>query len=616
MRLSKQNCILLIVIGIILIAGSLDGLCRVYQSDLQEQKANAAVVTKAYAQELERDFQYAVNKSNALEKAIVKSQGKLDNFQETASTLMTNNVGLIELAPDGVVTETYPSSSPSSGVNLNADKSALDVMNYAKEKNEPVLYGPFSIKSVGECVAITNPVYMKDKNGGKKFWGYIIFAIKVPDIYEHTLKALHSLGYEYNLSSTISPLSDKSVLASSSLSNRGKLSDPVKYSFTCGDCQWTLEVKPEHGWRSTRMLPYLVFCIFLVTAIEGMLYFILRIRQQDHKLRKLAYEDTLTGLLSRGEFMRQLDRQIQSHPEMPITAVFLDLDDFKLINDVHGHNAGDQALIHISEYLRASFPEGTLIGRTGGDEICAAVINQSHEETAELIRYIIAEVQGFNYEGRTIPYSISAGFADYPAQAESRSQLIVLADEALYAAKIGGKHDARYYEPEMSEIKREHLGFSAHTLASGIPGAFLVYKSDPEDEEILFANNSLVQMLGCSDFDDLLQYTGGKFQNFIHPDDRVRVEDSIWKQINRQKQQDADQPYYEDYVEYKIVTKQDQVIPVIDVGRLVHDDSYGDVFFVFIYARGLMDEHLADDEAVSSAQAGKSRCPVDECEVS
>lgn len=121
-------------------------------------------------------------------------------------------------------------------------------------------------------------------------------------------------------------------------------------------------------------------------------------------------------------------------------------------------------------------------------------------------------------------------------------------------------------------------------------------------------------MLGCSDFDDLLQYTGGKFQNFIHPDDRVRVEDFIWKQINRQKQQDADQPYYEDYVEYKIVTKQDQVIPVIDVGRLVHDDSYGDVFFVFMYERGLMDEHLADDEAVSSAQAGKSRCPVDECE--
>ncbi|MFC2662029.1 MAG: diguanylate cyclase domain-containing protein, partial [Eubacterium sp.] len=501
MRLSKRNRILMIIIGIILIAGSLDGLGRIYRSDIREQKANAAVVTKAYAQELERDFQNAIDKSNALERALVKSQGNLDNFQETASTLMTNHVSMIELAPDGIITETYPEISQGSRVNLNINKNALEVMNYARAKNEPVLYGPFSIQTAGECVAITDPVFLNDKKGGKEFWGYIIFAIKVPDIYEHTLKALHALGYEYNLSSTVSPLWKKSVLATSSLSDKGKLKDPVNYSFNCGDCRWTLGVELKNGWTSVRRLPYFIFCIIFTASIEGLLYLLLRTKQQDRKLRRLAYRDALTGLLSRGGFMMQLDNQIEENPEMPVTAVFLDLDDFKVINDVYGHNAGDQALIHISEYLKSSFPDGTLIGRTGGDEICAAVINRSHEETAELIRKIIAEVQGFTYEGRTIPYSISAGFADYPAQAGSRSQLIVLADEALYAAKIGGKHEARYYESYMSQIKRKNLGFSAHTLASGIPGAFLIYKSDLEDEEIIFANDSLIKLLECRDFD-------------------------------------------------------------------------------------------------------------------
>ncbi|MGN1382813.1 MAG: diguanylate cyclase domain-containing protein [Eubacterium sp.] len=593
MKLIRRNRILLIIVGIILLAASFYAVNLVYRSDITEQKENAEVATKAYAQELERDFQNAVDKSSALKNMIVKNHGKLDDFQETAGTLMTNNVSLIELAPGGVITETYPSASTSSGVNLNIDKSALEVMNYARKKNEPVLFGPFTIKSTGECVAVTNPVYLKTKNNGRKFWGYVILAVKVPGVYEHTLKSLHALGYQYNLSSTVSPLLKKPVLAASSLSDKGRLEAPVRYSFTCGDCRWTLGVEPKGGWTSEREIPYLIFGIVLTVAVEGLLYLLLRTGQQDRKLRKLAYQDTLTGLLSRGGFMHQLDRQIQNHPETPVTAVFLDLDDFKVINDVYGHNAGDQALIHISEYLKQSFPKGTLIGRTGGDEICAAVINHSHEQTADLIQKIIADVQKFTYAGREIPYSISAGFADYPAQAESRSQLIILADEALYAAKIGGKHEARYYESYMSQIKREHLGFSVHTLASGIPGAFLIYKSDPQDEEILFANNSLIQLLGCRDFDDLLHYTGARFSNFIHPDDRERVEQSIWKQINRQKEQDENQSYYEDYVEYQIVTKQGRVIPVIDVGRLVSDESYGDVFFVFIYERGLIDDRMA-----------------------
>lgn len=588
-KLTRKNRILLVVVGIALALGVVLGVGWIHSLEIQNKKARVEDVTKAYSEELCRDLQNAIDKSKALEAAIVQGQGDLGDFRLAARMLMTNNVSLIELAPNGVITQSYPEPSQFSPIDLNENKDALAVLDFAKEKDEPVLYGPLSIPAVGECIAITNPVYLSDESGTKTFWGYVILAVRVPAVYENTLGALGSFGYDYNLSSTVSPLSSSSVLVSSSLSNGGSLDDPVGHSFTIGDCIWTLSVEPRRGWRFNGSVPLIVLGVLLVAAIESLLYLTLKTRQQEHTLHRLAYQDALTGLLSRGGFMQKLDMQIQQNPEVPVTAAFMDLDDFKVINDVHGHIAGDQALIHMCRYLEESFPVGSIIGRTGGDEICVAITNQTPEQCSALIEGVIAKEQEITYRGKAIRFSLSAGYSDYPSQARDRSELIVLADEALYAAKIGGKHEARHYAPFMAHIKRERLGFSAKALASGIPGAFLIYKADPASEEILFANDSLIHLLGCDDFDDFCRYTKLRFQSFIYPEDRSAVEESIWNQIESQQKTEESRQYLEDYVEYRVVTKDGHVIPVIDVGRLIHDEFHGDIFFVFIHERSLID---------------------------
>ncbi|MEE8807599.1 MAG: diguanylate cyclase [Lactimicrobium sp.] len=588
MKLSKAQKILLITAAFLLAFISCISTYLIHSNDLSNQHIRAYDVTEAYGEELQDDFQSAIDKSSLLDQEIAANHGNIDYFEESAKLLMTDNVAMIELAPGGIITNTYPSSDSQIGMDLNKDAGALNVMQYARENNEPVLYGPFTIDTAGECVCITNPVFL---SGDKQFWGYVIIAVKVPDVYSSTLEALNTLGYNYSLQTTMSPLQSNNVEVSTSLTDGKQLDNPASYTFSIGACSWTLQVEPLKGWKSSRAVPFCVFTVLCCIAFEGLLYLTLHTKQQDKRLHTLAYQDALTGLLSRGGFIKQLDEASANPFVHTYTLVFLDLDDFKVINDVYGHAAGDKALKHLAFYLRSSFPEDSLIGRTGGDEFCVVIWNHTPEESAEMVIKAIASEQVFEINGKTIRYTISAGYADAPQQAQQRSALMIMADEALYAAKISGKHEARHYDPSMADIKREQLGFSTKALASGIPGSFLIYKSDPNDEEILFANDSLIHLVGCDNYDDFCSFTGGKFTHIIVPEDRSRVEASIWEQINHQKETETEKkPYYEDYVEYSIITKDGRVIPVIDVGRLVEDSSYGGVFFVFIYEKAAMDE--------------------------
>ena len=182
----------------------------------------------------------------------------------------------------------------------------------------------------------------------------------------------------------------------------------------------------------------------------------------------------------------------------------------------------------------------------------------------------------------TYSYTISVGYADYPAQAGDRKELMTHADQALYAAKMEGKHRCVQYDRTMDNIKRTQLGFNVRSIAAGIPGAFLIYKAYG-DEQILFANEDLIHMFGCRDFEDFLVCTKSGFRGFVHPDDLERVEQEIRAQVQEEKAKTPEgKEYYDDYVNYRIITKNGTVRQVMDFGRLIRTDNYGEIFFVFI----------------------------------
>ncbi|MGN1023460.1 MAG: diguanylate cyclase [Lachnospiraceae bacterium] len=552
---------------------------NVYDNDISGQRERASNVTRAYAEELEQDLGEGITVTESLKELVVDGGGTTDFFALAGRMLAKGSVNRLGLAPNGVVTESYPRIMESIPDNLFENPDIASAAKAAQESGEPVLYGPVSFSGLGRGVLVLTPVFLDDDQ--RTLWGYTFALIRTPAVYARTLETMKSLGYEYCLDSTIMPGKTESERIEFSMDPEKTLENPVGYTFRLGQCSWTLNVEPSGGWQSRRALLSLFEGEGLWAVLVVMIWMLFRLGNQKRELREVAYRDALTGLYNRGGFMAQLDMVMKKSPAGPCTAVFLDLDDFKLINDVYGHAAGDAALCHLADHLAASFPKGALVGRTGGDEFCALLAGNA-SACRESVEAAVAGTQILSFGDDQIPYTVSAGYADLPAQAASREQLLVMADEALYAAKVSGKHEAKRYDSKMSGIKREQLGFSASSIAAGLPGPFVIFRAE-EENQIVFANLDLIRLFGCGDYYDLLQYADSGFLHLVHPDDRTRVQEDMHSMI-RQRQESAKEDGASDRcIEFRIVTRDGAVIPVTDVGRLVQDAHYGTVIFNFLY---------------------------------
>ncbi|MDD7201908.1 MAG: diguanylate cyclase [Sphaerochaetaceae bacterium] len=578
--MQRKHTYVLLWIGIAMAVGI--GILSVstYRQDIASQQQKADYITEAYADELENKFTHVVSISNTLKEWVIDKNGVVDDFEGTRRLLMREYLAQIELAPDGVVSHGYDHP-----IDLLGSASG-PLFQYAKDTNSPVLAGPFLHPNGGRVVTVINPVAIADADGRRNFWGFIIFTIKLPDVYAQTLNRLKSYGYDYCLDTTSSPLSSVFTRIESSRPQGEVLRAPVGHTFEVGGCKWTLNVEPVGGWTSDRLPSTLLSGVLAGLAILFLAYLLLKNQEHEEALHKLVSMDSLTGLYNRGGFMQQLEETVRANPEIMLTAVFLDLDDFKLVNDLFGHAAGDMALQDLAVHLQHAFPKDSLIGRTGGDEFSVIIKGRTPEECRHIVEQAIRGERKLTSGDQSFSYTVSAGYADYPAQAKDCSRLMTLADDALYSSKLGGKHDARHYEPRMSNIKREPLAFSSKTLAAGIPGSLLVRKTDAEGT-ILFANDELLTLLGCADFDDLLDYSHAKYQNLIHPDDREHVEATIWRNPEGTS---GKLRYYDGFVEYRVLTKKGVEKPIVSMRRLVHDPHYGDVFFVLIRSAASMPE--------------------------
>ncbi len=170
----------------------------------------------------------------------------------------------------------------------------------------------------------------------------------------------------------------------------------------------------------------------------------------------LALHDPLTGLPNRAFFLARLAHVLaRAQPAaFAITVLFIDLDDFKSVNDSVGHEAGDALLIAVAERLRATLRAGDFLARLAGDEF--VVLLEGIGEQSDALRAAKRSVQAFtgdwNPAGRSIGVSVGAAMA---ADGQTAEALLDSADFAMYAAKRGGKGGHALYSPELDRRIRE-----------------------------------------------------------------------------------------------------------------------------------------------------------------
>lgn len=186
-----------------------------------------------------------------------------------------------------------------------------------------------------------------------------------------------------------------------------------------------------------------------------------RVREQ--KLSYQAHHDTLTHLPNRLLFMDRLSQSIaQAHRHEQIFAVmFLDLDNFKLINDRLGHHVGDRLLEHVAQRLNGCIREGDTVARLGGDEFVLIVLDVCHIKDCETVaRKIMKDIcDGFEVDGKPHRITCSIGISLYPLHSVDADTLIIHADTAMYQAKMGGRNNYCLYSiPEKMAL----AGLPAH----------------------------------------------------------------------------------------------------------------------------------------------------------
>lgn len=192
-------------------------------------------------------------------------------------------------------------------------------------------------------------------------------------------------------------------------------------------------------------LDYLVKGELNPRALERSLRYALKLGDTLEQLRLLATCDQLTGLLNRREFDRMLAEETERARRFnrPLALLMLDLDHFKVINDEHGHPAGDAVLQGLARRLKGELRSVDRLARYGGEEFAVILVETSPAaalETAQRLRSAVQREPFALPSGPTLPLTISAGVAVLPVHAPDAPELVRAADRALYAAKHAGRN--------------------------------------------------------------------------------------------------------------------------------------------------------------------------------
>jgi diguanylate cyclase (GGDEF)-like protein/PAS domain S-box-containing protein len=187
-----------------------------------------------------------------------------------------------------------------------------------------------------------------------------------------------------------------------------------------------------------------------VTHYVGIFYDNSERKTIEERLDHLAHYDALTGLPNRSLLMDRLEQAIERARRLglEVALLYIDLDNFKLVNDDHGHDAGDQLLKTVAQRMRACVRGVDTVARLGGDEFVVLLPETSgSQDVLTVARKLLAELSNpHDLEGHRATCTPSVGISVFPRDSHNADELMKHADTAMYRAKQGGRASFRFFQ--------------------------------------------------------------------------------------------------------------------------------------------------------------------------
>ena len=204
--------------------------------------------------------------------------------------------------------------------------------------------------------------------------------------------------------------------------------------------------------------------------------------------RKMAVEmtyqathDALTGLINRQEFERRLDHAIESGNRQPTqhTMLYMDLDQFKIVNDTCGHFAGDELLRQLAAVMQEKLRRGDTLARLGGDEFAVLLENCGNEPANRIADTLLRTVGDFQFVwlDKTFSIGVSIGLVTFANGGTSAADILRLADAACYVAKDSGRNRIHIYTPDDRDLAQRsgEMGWISRIKKALLEQRFVLY---------------------------------------------------------------------------------------------------------------------------------------------
>ncbi len=369
---------------------------------------------------------------------IIDPQFALNNWDLIASKLMKKArfVRNIAVAPNNVISKVYPlaGNEGTLGFDFRNYPAQLRSILQAKQQQQVFIDGPLALIQGGIGLISRYPIF-SDYPLNQEYWGTVSVVMDYQKLIEES-GFYHVNGAKIALRKPASDQQTSEVfLGDASIFDQPDIEQPV----ILPNGQWQMAAKfqldsSENVQQIRNAVNVAGYSVALV------IYALLYLHFRDYRrIHKASLHDELTHLPNRRFVFSLLEQQMKSSELVrPFALLNIDLNDFKIVNDELGHQAGDELLKHVATQLLACVRHSDTVARFGGDEFVVVLQNVADTEGVNtVITKIRAALEGHHlmWEGHHIQPSLSIGHTVYTGQATDLKQLLSQADKAMYEQK-------------------------------------------------------------------------------------------------------------------------------------------------------------------------------------
>lgn len=439
MRVKSKH--LLIVLSAVYICASvfvIEFFAHLYQqkeiAEEQEYLAKQAALMRAKIETTVFQEVFAANSLVII--ANLDKEFTIKNWRSITSAL-TNNSALIRniaLAPNNVIQFVYPfeGNERAIGFDYRTNPEQLATVEQARLTKKVFIAGPLELVQGGEALIVRFPLF-NQAHGEDAYWGTLSVVLDVNSLYQ-----LLKLDRQSNITYALKGVDGTG--------EQGPLFFGEEATFNNADTKMRIQI-PSGEWQlaatfstTQRALSHATTIRIVAGIVCLILYFsILSLARAYYLVKATSLQDHLTGLANRRCVMQRLEALTSdAKVSKQFSIINIDLNDFKLVNDTYGHDAGDALLTHVANELSNQLRDTDIVARVGGDEFLVLLHRINDEaQVLAIVKKLRQHIQNtpMQFKGQQIVASLSFGYSCYSELTLDLENLLTEADVRMYEDK-------------------------------------------------------------------------------------------------------------------------------------------------------------------------------------